>query len=429
MISNIKIRHVIVAVALVLAFAAAAPAILAQAAGMPVDEESVDVHDVAVEMRALFEEFQNDTRRDMRQQSDELRSEIQSRYLADKADSIAWRAETIGWWWDFVALGLTFFAIVIALAGFFGYKEFKNIMVEANKATKKAQKSADKASRATSKAVDAAEKADELVKKIEDQEQKVRSIHDNMTGATRSEQSEKIEEYIQQPPELRRMISYAHSLQKVGKIKEAVMEWRAIANLTEGIDNEVATRAWFSISFLAEDFKEQISASSHAIRLNPEFAPAYNNRGAAKVALEQYDSAIPDFDKAIAIAPEYAAAYSNRGGAKKELGQYEDAVRDCDQAIRLAPEIAATYYNRGGAKVHLKRYESAIQDYDQAIRLEPKYILAYIDRGAAKARLNRFDEARSDTQIAMHFAREIGNEKLMAVISDKMREIDGLEAG
>jgi len=223
------------------------------------------------------------------------------------------------------------------------------------------------------------------------------------------------------------MISHAYALQKAGKIKEAVMEWRAIAN-SEGIDDEVAARAWFSIGFLEESFEEQISASTRAIQLNREFAPAYNNRGAAKVALGRYGSAIPDFDKAIAIAPEYSAAYSNRGGAKTKLGQYEYAIQDCDQALLIAPENVAAYFHRGGAKVGLKRYESAIQDYDQVIRRDPKYILAYVDRGAAKARIGRFDEARSDTQIAMHFAKEIGNKELMAVISEELRKIDAIEA-
>lgn len=427
MISIIKIRRAIAVSMSVLAFAAVAPAILAQGAGMSVGEEVAATHDVAVELQGQFEEFQNETRREAQRQFDELRNELQSQYLADKADSVAWRSETIGWWWDFVALGLTFFAIVIALAGFFGYKEFKNIMAEANKAAKKARSSADKASLATNKAVDAAEKSDELVRRIEEHAQKAQAIHDGLTGATMTTQSEKVAENLQQPPELRRMISHARSLQKAGKVKEAVMEWHAIAN-SEEIDDKVATRAWFSIGFLAEDFEEQISASTRAIQLNPQFAPAYNNRGAAKVALGRYDSAILDFDKAIAITPEYSAAYSNRGGCQKALEQYEDAIRDCDQAIRLTPENVAAYYHRGGAKLHLKRYESAIHDYDEAIRIEPKYILAYVDRGAAKARIKRFDEARSDTQIAMHFAREIGNEKLIAVISEKLREIDAIEA-
>lgn len=421
MISTIKIRHVIVAAVSALAFVATLPAIHAQATGVLAAEETVTgtgpnetateyARDVAVELRGQFEEFQNETRRELQRQSDELRNELRQKRLDNRLESIDRWAETVTWWLTVALVILGFFAILVPIVGYFGYEKFKT-------------------------------EAESLISDIKSYRQQGKKLIQEMSSHTvaRAVESPKAEESIklgkaveevQRDPEaslIDKAIADTYTLQKAGKTKDAIRKWLSIANLTEGIDNEVAARAWFSIGFLAEDFEEQIFASTRAIQLNPEFAPAYNNRGAAKVALGRYDSAIPDFDKAIAIAPEYSAAYSNRGGAKKELGQYEDAIRDCDQALLIDPENAAAYYHRGGAKVHLKRYESAIQDYDQVIRRDPKYILAYIDRGAAKARIKHFDEARSDTQIAMHFAKEIGNEELMTQISDKMREIDNLE--
>ena len=39
-----------------------------------------------------------------------------------------------------------------------------------------------------------------------------------------------------------------------------------------------------------------------------------------------------DYDQAIRLDPDNAAAYSNRGNAKAQLGRHEDAIADCDQS-------------------------------------------------------------------------------------------------
>lgn len=418
MISTIKIRHAVVA-ALALAFAATPPATFTQVAGaVTAEKTTTPVHDVAVEMQGQFEKFQNETRREIQQKSDQIRNEL-------RRESIDRWAETVTWWLTVVLVILGFFALLVPVAGYLGYKKIDSEFAKAKELVDGIK--------------DYEQQAEKSAQQAEENAQTIRNINSDTAkgvalspGSAKSVELEEAVEEVRQNPDaslIDKAIAETYTLQKAGKTKEAIAKWLAIADLTEEIDNEVAARAWFSVGFLVEDYEEQIVAYTRAIQFNPEFSPAYNNRGAAKVALKQYDSAIPDFDKAIAITPEYSAAYSNRGGAKTRLGQYEDAIRDCDQAILIAPENATAYFHRGGAKVHLKRYESAIRDYDRAIHLEPKYILAYIDRGAAKARLNRFDDARSDIQIAMHFAKEISNEELVDVVSDKMREIDNLEAG
>ena len=66
---------------------------------------------------------------------------------------------------------------------------------------------------------------------------------------------------------------------------------------------------------------------------------AYNNRGAAKRELGDYEGAKSDYDKAINLNPEYAAAYKNRARAKKALGQHEAAKADFEKAKELDPDI------------------------------------------------------------------------------------------
>jgi len=109
----------------------------------------------------------------------------------------------------------------------------------------------------------------------------------------------------------------------------------------------------------------------------PDDAYVFYIAGLAKDNLGDFEGAIADYDEAIRLDPEYAGAYNNRGLAKYDLGDLEGALADYDEAIRLDPEYALAYYNRGLAKFNLSDFEGALADYDEAIRLDPEYALAY----------------------------------------------------
>ena len=53
---------------------------------------------------------------------------------------------------------------------------------------------------------------------------------------------------------------------------------------------------------------------------NRTYAEAYNNRGAAKAALGRHDDAIADYDEAIRLKPDHAEAYYNRGRCEGCVG-------------------------------------------------------------------------------------------------------------
>src|SRR3989338_8184593 len=63
--------------------------------------------------------------------------------------------------------------------------------------------------------------------------------------------------------------------------------------------------------------------------------------------------AIADCDKALKLNPNDAIAYNNRGYAKDKLGDYKGAIKDYDKAIELNPKLAEAYYNRSYSKNNL----------------------------------------------------------------------------
>ncbi len=137
-------------------------------------------------------------------------------------------------------------------------------------------------------------------------------------------------------------------------------------------------------------FKDAIKVYDAVIRLTPDFADAYINRGYARRKLGDFEGAIKDYGTAIRLGDDYASVYHARGFAKSRLGDKKEAIKDYDRAIHLDPAYVNALLNRGLAKSRLGDKKGAIEDYNTIIRLKPEddfLVLAYVNRGFAKGDL------------------------------------------
>ena len=83
------------------------------------------------------------------------------------------------------------------------------------------------------------------------------------------------------------------------------------------------------------DPQKAIEYLNEAIKLKPDLAEAYNNRGKAYGDLGQRQQAITDYNEAIRLKPDYAHAYNNRGVAYFMQGNYELGCPDAQKACAL----------------------------------------------------------------------------------------------
>ena len=87
----------------------------------------------------------------------------------------------------------------------------------------------------------------------------------------------------------------------------------------------------------------RFEAFNQAIRLEPDNANGYANRGNAFNNAYKYDRAIEDYNEALRLKPDFAQAFSDRGAAWYFKGEYQKAIADYDDALRLYPHRARTY--------------------------------------------------------------------------------------
>jgi tetratricopeptide (TPR) repeat protein len=117
-----------------------------------------------------------------------------------------------------------------------------------------------------------------------------------------------------------------------------------------GVTNNLLNNAFaLCSSGKCTDPQKAIEYLNDAIKLKPDLAMAYNNRGKAYGDLGQHEQAITDYNEAIRLKPDYADAYYNRGKDYDDLGQHQQAITDYNEAIRLKPDYAHAYNNRGVA--------------------------------------------------------------------------------
>jgi len=195
-----------------------------------------------------------------------------------------------------------------------------------------------------------------------------------------------------------------------------------------------------------ERLEKAIADLSQAIRLNPNYADAYVNRGlthfqlaevkntiAGPLTREQLlqsferkpeksivDRAIADLDQAIRSDPNHEIAYYNRGLMYRVQGDDDKAITNFNQAIRLNPDYEIAYEFRGRTYEEKGDYDRAIADYSQVVRLNPG-LGEYYRRGETYYKKGDYAKAISDFEACLRIAPNQPNAvKLLAEARQKI---------
>jgi len=99
-----------------------------------------------------------------------------------------------------------------------------------------------------------------------------------------------------------------------------------------------------SLTRKKNDYDRAIADYSEAIRLDRNYAFAFNNRGLAYATKGDYDRAIPDYNEAIRLNAKFATAFCNRGKAKLKINDTSG-----NEDIAKARQLDPLNYCRGGA--------------------------------------------------------------------------------
>ena len=200
------------------------------------------------------------------------KAELQQLFNDLRKEYLDTRDGAINWWLQFITIVLAFFGIVVVVLGYLGIKNFRELEARAEKSVEKIEEnlalSNARLGETTSIDIGDSEKIPEIKKTIKD---------------------------VQLDPDpsfIDKVLTEIYTLQLNGKVEGAVEKWRSVANIAEGTDNNLASRAWLSIAYLLPEGDDRLTAYDKAMDLNPDYTRSPRNQPISRHSMLFHDAIV-----------------------------------------------------------------------------------------------------------------------------------------
>ena len=127
------------------------------------------------------------------------------------------------------------------------------------------------------------------------------------------------------------------------------------------------------VAFAKNELRSAYDEYSQAISLDPEYGPAYSNRGLIMLTIKRYDLAVDEFTAALDHDPRNAIIYGNRGQALFYSKQYDKALEDYNISLSLNPNSVPNVHGRGLVWWYKGDFARAEADFKTALLIDPTY--------------------------------------------------------
>jgi len=87
----------------------------------------------------------------------------------------------------------------------------------------------------------------------------------------------------------------------------------------------------------------------------------------------KYLEALKCFDNALRMNPQYASAWMNKGISLANLGYIREALKCFDKAIEINQNFAQAWYNKGLVLFNLGKINESLSCANRALEINPKY--------------------------------------------------------
>ena len=125
-----------------------------------------------------------------------------------------------------------------------------------------------------------------------------------------------------------------------------------------------------------------------------QFRPrTLNNRGLAFEAISDFESALTDYSLAIRLNPNYAEAFANRGNVHRRSNRFDLAIIDYDSALRNGhPHPQFVFAWQGMALESQGKRREAMDAFRRALAIDPNFALA-------KSRLDKLEDTQQMSNV------------------------------
>ncbi|MCX8107733.1 MAG: tetratricopeptide repeat protein, partial [Verrucomicrobiae bacterium] len=143
-----------------------------------------------------------------------------------------------------------------------------------------------------------------------------------------------------------------------------------------------------------QQWEKAIPLFEKSLELEPGRPDAHLNLANAYLLSGNPDKAVEHAQQALSFDRNLAAAYYVAACGYMRLGRFTEALQMLQSCRDLDPEVAAVHYHLGVAHQELGHYEDALAAFQETIRLDPKHPAAHYALSRALLRTGRQEEAQ-----------------------------------
>ena len=205
-----------------------------------------------------------------------------------------------------------------------------------------------------------------------------------------------------------------------GKLDESIERFEHAASLAEGLvanrqekaeELQLAAQTYNWLSSIHQTkgdmqaamkwMDKEVTVSRRRLQFSPQnadyrraFSQAIHGRALAKLAMEQLDGALSDWNEAVAVTPDNAELWQQRGVVHYAKSEWQSAIDDLTQAMKLDNNVTAFSWRiRADSLANLERWKESSEDYDQLVKLLPEDANAHVQAGMINLLAGKVDRA------------------------------------
>ncbi|KAK3282265.1 hypothetical protein CYMTET_9988 [Cymbomonas tetramitiformis] len=168
------------------------------------------------------------------------------------------------------------------------------------------------------------------------------------------------------PIEARVVVNMGVALEGLGKVQEAVEQYKVAINLHRAYP--AALKLLGSALMELEQHDEAEQMLSEAVKLQPKFADAWSDLGVVRRKISDHWGALEALDRAVELNPSHDIALWNRSHAERDCGKYKRALKSCEGLLEQQADLWAAHAHRAILFTVLGDHAAAKRELKLALR-------------------------------------------------------------
>jgi tetratricopeptide (TPR) repeat protein len=169
--------------------------------------------------------------------------------------------------------------------------------------------------------------------------------------------------------------------------------------------------------FNQQDYERAVNVYRTAIKINPDFAPPYNQLGYALRFIGDYSAAEEVFRRYTELIPDQPNPYDSYAELLMKMGRFEESISGYERALEIEPTFVASYIGIGNNQIFMSQFEQARSTFakiDEIARSDAERRLACTWITASYLHEGDFESAHDEIQRRYDIAAETNDRSAMA---------------